>query len=66
MYTLLQQEGRINRLTIPNRVFLPAMGVNLGTPGGGASDDIIAYYEARARGGCGLIITEITRIEDGA
>ena len=65
MYALLQQEGRIGRLPIPNRVFLPAMGVNLGTPGGGASDDLIAYYEARARGGCGLIITEITRIEDG-
>jgi 2,4-dienoyl-CoA reductase-like NADH-dependent reductase (Old Yellow Enzyme family)/thioredoxin reductase len=41
------------------------MGVNLAAPGGGVTDDVIAYYEARARGGVGLIITEITRIDDG-
>lgn len=65
MYEWLQKEGRIGRLTIPNRVFMPAMGVNLGSPLGGVTDDLIAYYEARAKGGCGLIITEVTRVEDG-
>jgi 2,4-dienoyl-CoA reductase-like NADH-dependent reductase (Old Yellow Enzyme family)/thioredoxin reductase len=31
---------------------------------GEASQEIIAYYEERAKGGCGLIITEITRIDE--
>ncbi|MCL2624300.1 MAG: FAD-dependent oxidoreductase, partial [Planctomycetaceae bacterium] len=42
------------------------MGVNLSALGGGVSDDIIAFYEARARGGVGLIISELTRVVDGA
>ncbi|MDO4546620.1 MAG: NAD(P)/FAD-dependent oxidoreductase [Clostridia bacterium] len=65
MYNRLFSTGRIGKLDIPNRIVMPAMGVNLGSPLGGVTDDLIAYYEARARGGCGLIITEVTRIEDG-
>ena len=33
---------------------------------GGVTDDIIAFYEARAKGSTGLIISEVTRITDGA
>ena len=66
MYTLLRSEGHIGRLAIPNRVVMTAMGVNLASADGSTNDDIIAYYEARARGGAGLIISEITRITDGA
>ena len=39
------------------------MGTSLATSTGEASDEIIKYYEERAKGGCGLIITEITRID---
>lgn len=56
----------LGRLTLPNRLAMTAMGVNLGAPDGGVTNDLIAYYEARARGGVGLIITEVTRIEGGA
>jgi len=56
----------IGRLQLNNRVVMPAMGVNLSALDGGVSDDIIAFYEARARGGVGLIISEVTRITDGA
>lgn len=66
MYHRLRQEAKIGRLTLANRVVMPAMGANLGAPHGGVTDDIIAFYEARAKGGVGLIITEITRIQDGA
>ncbi|PTN32432.1 FAD-dependent oxidoreductase [Desulfonatronum sp. SC1] len=66
MYKRLQQEATIGRLTLANRVVMPAMGANLGAPNGGVTDDIIAFYEARAKGGVGLIITEITRIQGGA
>jgi len=45
---------------------MPAIGVNLSAQGGGVSDDIIAYYQARAAGGVGLIISEVTRVVDGA
>lgn len=57
---------RIGRLEVKNRVAMTAMGVALAAPGGGVNDDIIAFYEARARGGVGLIISEICRVMDGA
>ena len=57
LYGRLRSEGKIGRLTIPNRVVMPAMGTNLSATGGGVTDDIIAFYEARAKGGVGLIIT---------
>ena len=66
MYARLRSEGTIGRLTLANRVVMPAMGVNLASPDGGVTEDIIAFYEARARGGAGLIISEVTRIEGGA
>ena len=56
----------IGPLTLQNRVVMPAMGVNLAARDGGVSDDIIAFYKARAAGGVGLIISEITRVTNGA
>ena len=56
----------IGSLHIDNRVVMPAMGVNLSARDGGVSDDIISFYEARAAGGVGLIISEVTRVTDGA
>lgn len=66
MYELLSSPAQIGRLTLQNRVVMTAMGVFIAAPGGGVNDDIIAYYEARAKGGVGLIITEVTRVADGA
>ncbi|WP_461207799.1 oxidoreductase [Clostridium sp. DL1XJH146] len=63
-YTNLLSRGKIGNLTIKNRVVMPAIGTSLATSTGEASDEIIAYYEERAKGGCGLIITEITRVDD--
>ena len=66
MFERLRSEGKIGGLRIPNRVVMPAMGVNLAAWDGAVTDDIIAFYEARARGGAGLIITEVTRVAPGA
>lgn len=66
MYSLVKSPVAIGCLQLNNRVVMPAMGVNLSARDGGVSDDIIAFYEARARGGVGLIISEITRVTDGA
>ena len=66
MFLKLFSPVRIGGLEIKNRVAMTPMGVNLSAAGGGVSDDIIAFYEARARGGIGLIISEICRVMDGA
>lgn len=58
------QKGQIGRLSIKNRTVMTAMGVSLANPTGEANPDIIRYYEERAKGGVGLIITEVTRVDD--
>ncbi len=48
----------VGNLTIKNRLVLPPMVVNLASPSGECTGDTVAYYEARARGGCGTVIVE--------
>ncbi|OPY48088.1 MAG: Sulfide dehydrogenase subunit alpha precursor [Methanosaeta sp. PtaU1.Bin028] len=66
MYERLFSPGRIGRVEIKNRVVMAPMGTGIAAPGGGVNDDIIAYYEARAKGGVGLIESELCRVLDGA
>ncbi len=63
-YTKLFEPGRIGNLEIRNRVVMPAMGCSFAEVSGEAGQRMIRYYEERAKGGVGLIITEITRIDD--
>ncbi|WP_298845793.1 NAD(P)/FAD-dependent oxidoreductase [Clostridium sp.] len=63
-YEKLFKKGHIGNLEIKNRIVMPAMGTNLASYNGEASNELIRYYEERAKGGCGLIITEITRVDD--
>ena len=63
-YEKLFQKGMIGKLELKNRIVMPAMGVSLASSTGEASDEMIRYYEERAKGECGLIITEITRVDD--
>ena len=56
--------GKIANLELKNRIVMPAMGCSLAEPSGEAGPRMIKYYADRARGGAGLIITEITRIDD--
>jgi 2,4-dienoyl-CoA reductase-like NADH-dependent reductase (Old Yellow Enzyme family)/thioredoxin reductase len=65
MFHKLFSSVRIGGLEIKNRVAMTAMGVGLSAAGGGVNDDIIAFYETRARGEIGLIISEICRVMDG-
>lgn len=57
-YTHLLSTGRIGDMALHNRIVLAAMGTNFATPDGHTSEQLIAYYEARARGGAGLLILE--------
>ena len=57
-YPHLLSPGKIGSLEIRNRLVQSAMGTNLSEPGGFVGDALLAYHEARARGGVGMIITE--------
>jgi len=63
-YEKLFERGTIGNVNLKNRVVMTAMGVNLANSQGEATDVITKYYEERAKGGVGLIITEIARIDD--
>lgn len=65
MYDLLQKPFTLKCLKLKNHLVMSPMGINLGAPDGGVTDELLAFYEARARGGVGLIISEVTRIEGG-
>ena len=57
----LLEPGKIGALELKNRVVMAAMGVRgLCEPDGAWGERFRAYYEARARGGVGLITTEMT------
>ena len=55
---------KIGNCEIKNRVVMPPMLMGFGQFNGNATDKMIDYYEERAKGACGLIITEITRVND--
>ena len=63
-YTKLFEPGRIANLELKNRIVMPAMGCSLAEHSGEPGPRMIKYYADRARGGAGLIITEITRIDN--
>lgn len=63
-YEMLSSPMKIGNCEIKNRVVLPPMLMGFGQLDGKPTEKMIDYYEARAKGGCGLIMTEITRIND--
>ena len=67
-YEMLFTPMKIGEVTIPNRIVMTAMGVDVSAPDGRVTPDTVAYYTARAKGGTGLIITEYCRVNesDGA
>nr|WP_326190669.1 NAD(P)/FAD-dependent oxidoreductase [uncultured Oscillibacter sp.] len=63
-YQKLFEKGYIGGVEIRNRVAMTAMGNGLASWDGEASPELIRFYEDRARGGCGLIFTEFTRVDE--
>jgi len=53
---------KVKSLDLVNRAVMPPMGTNLGNPDGTVSEANLAYIKRRARGGAGLIITEIASV----
>lgn len=62
-YQNVFKEGKIGSLTLKNRIIMPPMGTNLAGSEGEVTDQLVAYYEERAKGGTGLLILEFTCID---
>ena len=62
MFEHLTSPIKIGAMELRNRMAMSAMGVELADEDGHAREAIIAYYEERARGGIGLIVTEVCAI----
>jgi 2,4-dienoyl-CoA reductase-like NADH-dependent reductase (Old Yellow Enzyme family)/thioredoxin reductase len=62
-YQNIFKEGKIGNLTLKNRVVMSPMGTNLAGPAGEVTDQLVAYYDERAKGGTGLIIVEFTCVD---
>ncbi len=59
-------EINVGPITIKNRFVVPPMGNNFANTDGTWSDQSVAYYAERAKGGFGLITIEATVVHKGA
>lgn len=53
---------KVGETVVKNRVFMPPISTNLADKGY-VTDVLVAHYAARAKGGVGLIVTEVTTVE---
>jgi 2,4-dienoyl-CoA reductase-like NADH-dependent reductase (Old Yellow Enzyme family) len=60
---ILLTPARIGAVEIPNRIVMPPMTTRTADEDGAVTEDTIAYYTARARGGVGLITVEMAAPE---
>lgn len=63
-YDMLFSPMNIGNVEIKNRIVMAPMCMGFGQYNGCATETMMDYYEERAKGGVGLIFTEITRIND--
>ena len=63
-YDMLFSPMKIGNVEIKNRIVMAPMCMGFGQYNGCATQTMMNYYEERAKGGVGLIFTEITRIND--
>lgn len=63
-YEIMSSPMKIGTCEIKNRIVLPPMLMGFANLDGTPTEKLMNYYEERAKGGCGLIMTEITRVND--
>ena len=61
-YKHLFEPIKIGNKTVKNRIFMPPISTNLADKGY-VTDELIQHYGARARGGVGLIVSEVVTVE---
>lgn len=54
---------RINNMVVKNRIFLPPMGTSACTDKGEITDEGVKYFENIAKGGVGLIVSEVADVD---
>ena len=64
-YKHLLSPGKLGPIDLRNRIILAPMGDNFADSDGFCTEQMQAYYEARAAGGAGLIIMGVVSIEIG-
>jgi len=64
MFDALFQPGQIGSMTVKNRIVMPPMSSRLAGLDGQVTDNMIAYYVERAKGGVGTIIVEYSYIDE--
>src|SRR5437867_13329599 len=60
---ILLTPARIGAVEIPNRIVMPPMTTRTAEEDGAVTEDTLAYYMARVRGGVGLITVEMASPE---
>ena len=63
-YDMLFSPMKIGNVEIKNRIVMSPMEMGFGTMDGTPTEMLTDYYEERAKGGVGLIIPGITRVND--
>lgn len=63
-YEHLLSPMNIGTMTVKNRTVMTAAEFSLGQPDGTPTEKLMDYYEERAKGGVGLIIPGVTRVND--
>ena len=61
-FSALLQPGKIGTLQLKNRIIMSAMGTALADEKGRATDRLVAYYAARAKGGTGVITPQFAAV----
>ncbi len=64
MYELLLSPMKIGSMTVKNRTVMTAAEFSLGQTNGKPTERLMDYYEERAKGGVGMIIPGICRVND--
>ncbi len=64
MYDLLLSPMKIGSMTVKNRTVMAAAEFSLGQTNGKPTERLMDYYEERAKGGVGMIIPGICRVND--
>jgi 2,4-dienoyl-CoA reductase-like NADH-dependent reductase (Old Yellow Enzyme family)/NADPH-dependent 2,4-dienoyl-CoA reductase/sulfur reductase-like enzyme len=62
---MLYEPFDIGNVRLPNRFVMTGIGSGLPAADGSVTDEYIAYFAERAKGGAGLLITEVVRVCDG-
>lgn len=63
-YDVLLSPAKIGNVTVKNRTVMTAAEMSLGQTDGTPTEKMMDYFEERAKGGVGLIIPGITRVND--